>query len=93
MRDLITLTKRANAASAYASFPRHIPVLLVSGKEDVVGGCGKGVLTVEKQFNKRGVPVRTVLYEGARHEILNDFTREAVIKEMLSFLTSQASFT
>jgi len=86
MGDLIRLTKNANAAAWYKSLPKALPVLLVSGKDDVVGDLGKGVLTVKKNLEKAGVPVTCRLYEGARHEILNDFTYEAVKNDILAFL-------
>lgn len=88
MGDLIRLTKNANAASWYKSMPKNLPVLLVSGKNDVVGDFGKGVLTVKKHLEKAGVPVTCRLYEGARHEILNDFTYESVKKDILAFLST-----
>ncbi len=86
MGDLIRLTKYANSDASYRNMPKDIPVLLVSGRDDVVGGFGKGVRTVEKRFLKQGMSVVCHLYEGARHEILNDFTYEIVKKDILSFL-------
>ena len=63
------------------------PILLISGKSDPVGNCGK---SVEKLYDfytqKVGVKsVKKVLYDGVRHEYLNDVSREAVKKEILEF--------
>ncbi len=87
MGDLIRLTKNANRSAWYENLPKNLPVLLVSGEDDVVGGYGKGVLTVKKGLEKQGVSVTCRLYKGARHEILNDFTYENVKNDILVFIT------
>ncbi len=86
MGDLIRLTKNANRSAWYKNLPKTLPVLLVSGKDDVVGGYGKGVLTVKKGLEKQGISVTCHLYEGARHEILHDFTYESVKNDILAFI-------
>jgi alpha-beta hydrolase superfamily lysophospholipase len=58
----------------------------VSGAVDPVGNYGKGIKEVETKLKKRGADVKCVLYEGARHEILNDFTYDAVKDDILSFI-------
>ena len=86
MGDLIRLTKNANSASWYKELSPGIPVLLVSGEEDPVGDFGKGVREIEKKLRKRGFDVECILYAGARHEILNDFTYGDVKRDVLEFL-------
>lgn len=85
MGDLIRLIKHANASAWYKSLPKNLPVLLVSGKEDPVGDYGTGVLRVKTALEKQGISTTCVLYEGARHEILNDFTYDAVKTDILRF--------
>jgi alpha-beta hydrolase superfamily lysophospholipase len=58
----------------------------VSGEEDPVGNYGAGVKEVEKKLLANGKKVKTVLYKGARHEILNDFTYDKVKNDILEFL-------
>lgn len=86
MGDLITLTKMANRGKWYKKLYRGMPILLVSGEEDPVGDYGKGVRTVEKKLKARGFDVECILYAGARHEILNDFTYEDVKRDILEFM-------
>ncbi len=86
MGDLIRLTKNANRSAWYRNLPKDLPIFLLSGAEDAVGGFGKGVRIVERNLLKQGIPVSCRLYEGARHEILNDFTYQDVKKDILSFL-------
>jgi len=86
MGDLIRLTKNANRGAWYKKLSVRIPILLVSGEEDPVGGYGEGVRTVEKKLKATQHDVECILYAGARHEILNDFTYDAVKRDILEFL-------
>lgn len=89
MGDLIRLIKYSNGASWYRGIPDMLPILLVSGEDDPVGRYGKGVREVEQGLKKRGKDVACKLYPGARHEILNDFTYEAVKTDILTFCASE----
>lgn len=86
MGDLIRLIKVANSNAFYSEFPKETKVLLVSGKEDPVGNYGDGVLEVSEKLSSVGIEQSCILYEGARHEILNDFTYEAVRRDILKFI-------
>ncbi|MBE6588958.1 MAG: alpha/beta hydrolase [Ruminococcaceae bacterium] len=85
MGDLMRLLKTANRGAWYKNLPRELPILLVSGREDPVGGFGKGVETVYRRLQRSRHCVRCILYEGARHEILNDFTYEDAKRDILAF--------
>jgi alpha-beta hydrolase superfamily lysophospholipase len=85
MGDLIRLIKYTNCARWYRELPESMPVLLISGEEDPVGNYGKGVKEVEAKLKKEGREVSCILYKGARHEILNDFTYETVRDDIISF--------
>ena len=86
MGDLIHLVKYSNGAEFYDSLDKNVSVLLVAGEDDPVGNYGKGVSEVEKKLIKKGKQVKKVLYKGARHEILNDFTYGDVKKDILEFI-------
>ena len=86
MGDLIRLIKYTNSAAWYRAIPNTLPILLVSGEDDPVGNYGKGVREVEGKLKKCGKDVCCKLYAGARHEILNDFTYEAVKSDILAFI-------
>lgn len=85
MGDLITLTKKCNEGKWFGQVDTHLPILLVSGSDDPVGGYGKGVETVCTRLQKKGVNVNMRLYQG-RHEILNDTCRHTVVTDILSFI-------
>ena len=86
MGDLIRLIKLSNSRKWYEQFPKDIPVLLVSGTDDPVGNYGKGVKEVTEGLIAKGIAATCILYDGARHEILNDFTYGNVKEDILGFL-------
>ena len=86
MGDLIRMIKNCNKSAWYGSLRADMKLLLVSGGEDPVGNYSKGVLEVKKKLDKLGADVKCIIYENARHEILNDFSRENVIKDIIEFI-------
>ncbi len=88
MGDLIRLTKYANRKAWFRNIRSDLPLLLVSGQNDPVGGMGKGVLAVRRNLEKAGKNVTCHLYEGARHEILNDTCYGEVAGDIRRFLDS-----
>ena len=85
MGDLIKLIKLSNSKKWFKSIPDKLPILLVSGTDDPVGDYGRGVKQVEECLKAEGKNVVCKLYDGARHEILNDFTYEAVRNDIIEF--------
>jgi alpha-beta hydrolase superfamily lysophospholipase len=87
MQDLITLNKEVNSAKWYKIFPKKLPVLLVSGGADPVGNYGKGVNEVNQLLGKNGCNCRAKVYEGMRHEILNEpSVKKEVVNDILEFI-------
>ena len=69
---------------------KDLPVLLVSGKDDPVGNYGEGVKQAHKLYKSAGLQdVRMKLYEGDRHEILNELDRAEVYQDLLEWLESK----
>ena len=88
LKDLITLTKKTGDKKWFSAVNKTLPILLVSGSEDPVGNYGKGVEQVYKllKAQKLKPEPQFKLYEGARHEILNDFCRDEVVRDILAFI-------
>ena len=85
--DLVTLSQRANRPGWFSSVPKDLPILLISGDKDPVGGFGSGVRQVYRRLQRAGVrQVEMKLYPGARHELLNETNREEVYQDILSWL-------
>ena len=85
MEDLIKLNKLSNRKTWAESLNKKKPVFLVSGSDDPVGDYGKGVETVYKMLKDAGIPATCKIYEGCRHEVLNDICREEAISDILDF--------
>ncbi len=74
----------------YNNVRTDMPMLIISGKDDPVGGYGK---LVDKLYDfykhKVGVEkVEKVIYPGVRHELLNDTSREDAYKKIGDFIES-----
>jgi alpha-beta hydrolase superfamily lysophospholipase len=86
MHDLISLTYKSNLKEWFSNVAKKMPILLISGKDDVVGDYGKGVIAVRDNLKKYGADVTMKLYENNRHELLNDNAREECTKDILDFI-------
>ena len=67
--------------------PHSLPIYLFSGSEDPVSGMGQGVKDLVKAYRAAGLNAVTYrLYEGGRHEMLNEVNREEVYTDTLHWL-------
>ncbi|MDD7267353.1 MAG: alpha/beta hydrolase [Lachnospiraceae bacterium] len=67
-----------------------LPVLLISGAADPVGGNGQGVRQTADHLRRTGfINVQTKLYEQARHEILNELNRREVYEDIAGWIEEQ----
>ena len=87
MGDLMKLIKYSNSGAWYKKLPNDFPILLLSGDSDPVGNFGKGVTEVEKKLRSRGKEVTCKLYEGGRHEILNDIYYDEIVRDVVEFVS------
>ena len=61
--------------------------LFLSEKSNFIHACRKD--TVYKAFKKAGIKdVNYKFYSGARHEILNDFYKDTVYKDILEWINN-----
>ena len=86
MHDLISLTYKSNLEDWFKDVAHKMPILLVSGVDDVVGDYSKGVIAVNDKLLKYGADVKMKLYENNRHELLNDNAREECTSDILNFI-------
>ena len=86
MHDIISLTYKSNLNHWFKSVEKKMPILLISGEDDVVGDYGKGVRICAKKLKENGANVTMMLYRGYRHEILNDSSFDEVCKDILNFI-------
>lgn len=86
MQDLVRLNKYSNDKSWFDNINKKKPILLVAGGEDPVGEHGAGVKKVYDMLKAAGANVDIRIYEGYRHEILQDMCREKVISDIKAFV-------
>ena len=86
-RDLMRLLGFCNSGKWFRNIDKSLPILLVSGSDDPVGGYGKGVTEVYDRLKAAGAQVEMKLYENCRHEILNDTCRAEAVADILEFAT------
>ncbi len=79
--------ERAQDPANIAKIPKDLPVLFVSGQDDPVGAQGKGVEEVYASYQKAGIKnLSKKLYQGDRHEILNELDRAEVYQDLLDWM-------
>lgn len=73
-------------AKVKAHIGQNLPLLIISGNKDSCGNFGVGVEKIAHQYRLWGFDVRLKLYEGARHEILNEINKQEVIEDIVEFV-------
>ena len=88
---MFTSIQEAQDRARIGKIRKDLPILLVSGAEDPVGGFGRGVHKVFEGFRDAGLrDVEMKLYPEDRHEILNEKNREVVYADILAWMQAKA---
>lgn len=88
---LTDLTGEVVTMACASRVPKELPLLFVAGAEDPVGACGKGVKAAADLMRRAGVQdVEMKLYEGMRHEILNEPGRAQVYTDIVNWIEEHA---
>lgn len=70
--------------------PHNLPVYFIVGTADPVGNYAKTVIRLTSIYKKNGMEnVDLSLYEGARHELLNEINKDEVEQDVLEWLKRQ----
>ena len=90
-RDLLMGLRWVSEPSTVARMPQDLPVLLVSGEVDPVGGAG-AVREVAELYRTAGLTrVSTKVWPGARHEVFNEINRDEVVEHLVRWLDEQVA--
>lgn len=85
--DMFTGMKTLYSKKNLQSMDNKTPVLIASGSDDPVGSMGKAAPTLGRQLEALGFgDVSVKLYQGARHELVNETNRDEVDKDILDFI-------
>lgn len=80
---------KMNKQEKSGNIPKELPIFFVAGNEDPVGADGKGVEAVYNRYKEKGAKnVSVKLYEGDRHEILNELDKDVVYADLLNWILS-----
>lgn len=86
--DLFKGLSTVHTKSNMDRIPKTLPVFLIAGTDDPVGSYGKTVSSLYKWYKKLGIQdVSIKLYEGGRHELLNETNKQEVIADIIDFYT------
>lgn len=78
---------KMNGQEKRGKIPQNLPLFFVAGDDDPVGNHGKGVEAVYRRYVKKGaMNAKIKLYEGDRHEILNELDREIVYQDIYHWI-------
>ncbi len=79
--------QEAQKMSRMEKIPNQLPMFLVSGALDPVGANGKGVKKAYQSYKRANMSdIMMQLYEGDRHEILNELDRDEVYADLLTWM-------
>lgn len=85
--DMLKGVKYVTDMANIAKVKPDKPVYFMSGSADPVGDYGKGVKKAYTCFQKAGVKDLSLkLYEGGRHEMLNETNKDQVYQDILTWL-------
>ena len=87
MRDMMFGLGLLNRSNTINRMRKDIPVILLSGDADPVGGYGVQVAKIYRDYVRAGMQdVAYKFYKGARHEILNETNRDEVYQDILDWI-------
>jgi alpha-beta hydrolase superfamily lysophospholipase len=85
--NMFRLVKNANKKRTYKKVNKDLPILIISGKDDPIGDFGKSVSKVNDFYKKcKFTNVKFKLYNGLRHELLNEVEKIIVINDIVNFI-------
>ena len=85
--DLLKGLKEIHKESNLKKIPKSLNIYILAGSKDPVGENGKGIINLYNLYKKLEIKnVSYKLYDGARHEILNEINRDEVINDIKNIL-------
>jgi len=89
-RDLMKGLSIIHRKKMMPGIPKSLPILCLSGSEDPVSSYGKTVTHLVNIYRSLGITdLSYTLFEGGRHEMLNEINREAVSTTILQWIDNR----
>lgn len=91
-RDIFRGMSAMRDPSLEANIPKNLPILVLAGSRDPVGGDLTKVRALLARYKELGLTnVTHHFYEGARHEVFNETNRKQVQSDLLVWLKQAVS--
>jgi len=85
-RDLLGGLLEISTAQALARIPAEMPILIIGGALDPVGGAGRLSLLADAYRRGGKANVLLTLYPEGRHEMLNETNRDEFVADLLDWI-------
>lgn len=86
-RDLAVLAAKSASKRGIAKTRKDLPIFLLSGTKDPVGGYGAQITGLHKIYTSLGFEHAQIkIYPEARHELLNELNYQEVYQDLIAYL-------
>ena len=91
VNELLFGTGLAAKKKTFAAIPKELPVFIGAGEFDTMGGSNLSAVKKDaKDFSDHG-DMTFKIYEGMRHEILNEKQKETVYEDIISWIEKRVN--
>jgi alpha-beta hydrolase superfamily lysophospholipase len=87
-KNMTKIFLRVFKLSSYKKVNKNLPIYIISGAEDPVGGFGKNVKKLFLFLSKIFSNVRLDIIENARHEVFSETNKQKSYNKVINFLES-----
>ena len=85
--DVFELVKITGQKENIDKISKDLPILMVSGGDDILGEYAEGIRRLEEAYLKAGIKdVSVKIYEASRHELLHDLDKEKVYTDIYEWI-------
>lgn len=89
--DLLILTANAAKKKSIAMTRKDLPIFIISGEKDPVGGFGKDIMRLLSVYKKlEFTNVSYKIYPECRHELLNELNKDEVYLDIHHWISKKA---
>jgi len=86
-QDMLSILQEVSAEDWAGEYPKNLPVLLLTGKDDPVGDYGAGVQEVCDRLEDAYVSeISLRLYDNCRHELFHEPEMPQVVEDMTQWI-------
>lgn len=92
-RELLNGMMYCNSLKNIEKINKKLPILLISGKEDPVGGFTKNIVKLEQVYRVHGIQkVHVKIYNDMRHDVLHERKNEEIFNYIYRWIKNNHKF-